>query len=345
MSSLDEVPHKRTREAGAASRAYSAPAVAVDYSSGRGEVTLRGGLVGVGACLGCYDTPCMVAVPPRFSVQSRLRNFPGDMATDVCPSDAIHLHMSSGLAEVEATKCIGCGLCAARCPYGAISMTAEGTAVVQSDDPSGLTVEAPNTPVVHPKVRRKSPIGVWSPKLQGVTDVVGMLPSAQAAQFVRNVLCACGVPSLMSRKGDQNVRMDGVFELESGTLGPIEIGLGTETLEPLRSLIEDVAVLHGRYNARVSQLIPIAVLLTLPSARSEYYRLVTDLKDVTGVRFRTTTLGVLLSLMWQFRILESFDDDILFVDQNQLNLWEPLRSRWPTLIQLELRRGAYTPSR
>ena len=351
MSSVNLLPHSCNRESGRATRTYRAPAMAVDYSGGTAQVTLRGDTVGAAVCLGCYDAPCMVANQPSLPAQSPLENFPADSTTEVCPWDAIQWSASTGLAEIDRANCIGCGLCAARCPYGAITMDSDGTAVVQSDDVdrltrlTRLTVDSPSSGTAHQPVIRKNPIGVGSPKLHDLPHVFATLPSAQVTQFVRNVLHACGVPSRMRRKGDQNVRMDGVFQLESGALGPIEVDLGTETLEPLRSLVEDVAVLHGRYGAPLSQLVPLTVLLTLPSNRSEYYRLVSDVEKITGIRLLTVTLGVLISLMWQFHKIDGFDDNIFFVDQHQKSIWEPLRSRWPALIQHQLHLGAYYPSR
>ena len=345
MSSVDLLPHSRNKESGRATRTYRAPAVAVDYSSGIAEVTLRDGAVGAAACLGCYDTPCMVAAQPSLPSHSPLENFPADPTTDVCHWDAIQWCTRTGVVKIDPANCISCGLCAVRCPYGAIVMDSNGTAVVQSDDVDRLTVGSRSNGITHQPVMRTSPIGIGSPKLHDLPHVLAALPSAQATQFVRNVLHTCGIPSRMRRKGDQNVRMDGVFHLECGTLGPIEIDLGIETLEPLRSLVEDVAVLHGRYGAPLSQLAPLAILLTLPSNRSEYYRLVSDVEKVTGIRLRTVTLGVLLSLMWQFHKIDRLDDNIFFVHEHQTEIWKPLKSRWPTLIRHQLHLGAYGPSR
>jgi hypothetical protein len=45
--------------------------------------------------------------------------------------------------------------------------------------------------------------------------------------------------------------MDGVLGLSDGRLGVLEIELGNAVLDSPRFLLEDVAVLHGRYGIEV----------------------------------------------------------------------------------------------
>ena len=264
---------------------------------------------------------------------------------EVCPTQAIGWSNETRSVQIDDASCIGCGLCAARCPYGAITLDKDGVAVVQLDDVDDISVEAIDRPADHPTVKRRGTLGAASPKLQGLPDVIASLGSDEASQFVRNVLVTCGIVSRVRRKGDQNVRIDGIFHMSSGDVGPIEIDLEGETLDALRALLEDVAVLHSRYSVPRSMIIPLGVLLTLPSARSEYYRVIVDIKKVTGLEFRTVTLGVLVSLMWQFRTVDNFDRGLFFIHEDQTSLLTAMKSKWPTLIEHQLSRGAYSPTR
>lgn len=339
------VPHKRTTQIRAPARAYRTPVVAADFHDDGVRVTLTDGTVGEGACLGCYDTPCMLSTESDFGSGSSFVDFPGTQSTDVCPTEAISWDASEAVARVDAASCIGCGVCAARCPYGAITLDSAGIAAVQADDRDNIRVTTDARPSAHPSIERRGVLGRVSPRLEGLPDVIAALPDSHAAQFVRNSLAVCGLSSRMRRTGDQNVRMDGVFQMSSGNVGPLEIELGADPLESLRRLIEDVAVLHRRFEVPLVVMKPLNVILELPSARSEYYRLVADVKTVTGIECHTVTLGVLISLMWQFETVSDLNGGLFFVDDRQRDLWARMSRRWPTLARLQMRPGTYSSRR
>jgi len=55
----------------------------------------------VQACMHCSDPVCMIG----------------------CPTGAIHRHAATGVIQIEEPICVGCGVCAASCPYQNIRMT------------------------------------------------------------------------------------------------------------------------------------------------------------------------------------------------------------------------------
>ena len=342
MSKL--IPHRHTRRIDGPVRRYRAELLSTDFGQPSVSVTLGDGTTGTAMCLGCHDTPCMSAtdVQPLPAV---LSDFPADPSSHVCPTDAIHWSADAQSAIVDEGSCIGCGLCAARCPYGAITLDSSGTAIVQIDDVDRVTGHSKSALGPHPTPKRVGVLGKDSPKLHNLPEVIAALPSATSARFVCNVLAACGINPRVRRTGDQNVRMDGVYQLQCGDLGPLEIGLGSDTLEPLRALLEDVAVLHNRFGVPRTNLLPLAVLVALPSMRSEYYRLVSDIKTVTRMEARTATLGVLISLMWQFIKIDDLNDGLFFVHEGQKDLWGAIAAKWPNARRHQLSQGGYSPAR
>lgn len=71
------------------------------------------------ACLRCSDQRCIRYIDAEISCGS-FSDFPYERNLNVCPVDAIKWNFEKELPEIENGKCIGCGLCAARCPVGAI---------------------------------------------------------------------------------------------------------------------------------------------------------------------------------------------------------------------------------
>ncbi len=55
----------------------------------------------VQACMQCSDPVCMIG----------------------CPTGAIHRHAETGVIQIQESICVGCGVCAASCPYQNIRMT------------------------------------------------------------------------------------------------------------------------------------------------------------------------------------------------------------------------------
>jgi len=100
--------------------------------------------------------------------------------------------------------------------------------------------------------------------------------------------------------------MDGVLATTDGRVGVLEIELSTAVLDSPRALLEDVAVLHGRYGIPVENIDPVSVILELPNVRSEYYQVMDDIAQVLALRCRTVTVGALLAVLWQFEKIDGF---------------------------------------
>jgi ferredoxin len=298
----DILRHKHERPKIGTARAYESEVSKIDFSklTRAPEVTLSNGAIGDGTCLGCYDTPCMQKVPEEFSLPAALESFPGDPIAQLCPTNALMWGTANSVVTVNPAACIGCGLCVARCPYGAIHLGEEGKAVIRTDKSKLLTDQKPKQTAKHPQPKRLGRLG--SPAALGLAK----LPQTAAFQlidpnvFVRNVLHEVGVRCRSRRRGDTNIRMDAVVAFQTGRVGVVEIEFSQAALESPRALVEDIAILHSRYGLPVADVDPLSIILSLPNGRSEYYQVIDDVANVLDVKCRTLTLGVLILLMWEF---------------------------------------------
>jgi ferredoxin len=310
----DVIPHTRVIERLHNLRAYTSEPVTIDYREGqqRPIVHLRDGKNGAGSCLGCYNSPCINLHPSELAMPVELAAFPGSPSLEVCPTDAISWEKDLRAPVVTVDMCIGCGLCASRCPYGGISLLPSGVATVHNDDPDILTtpeLEAKETYEFTPE--RLGSLGKMNAHpLRNFPDSVAKLTDGASSILVRNLLAQVGISCRIRRKGDTNMRIDAVGILDNGRVAVIEIELSNAVLESPRALLEDVAVLHGRYNIDISRIDPISVILTLPNERSEYYQVISDIKEILNLRCRTITLGALLIMVWHFCKLNSLPHDL-----------------------------------
>lgn len=303
--------------------AYRNDPVSITFSpNSQPQLCFADGTQHPASCLGCQDAPCMELAEADASVGDRnLPHFPQDPSGEVCPVDAMTWNRVVYGPIIDADKCVGCGLCAVSCPYGAIALSQEdGVAVVRGHD-SDITMPVPAAG------RSRTPHCLSLPRLGALGDsgtpfarqlpaITAQLGDIQRSRMVRNMLIACGVNARTRRKGDTNIRMDGVLHFISGAIGVFELETGSTALESPRALLEDIAVLHGRFGVHKEEIVPVSIIAELPNVRAEYYQIIDDISCVLNIRCRTLTLGSLCLLMWRFGTLPDLKaNDHLFTTQ------------------------------
>lgn len=339
----DVVPHKQALRRQGRLRRFQADPKMITFTPNEGaEVTFADGNAGRATCLGCHDAPCMELEAPS-NLDGELM-FPSDPSRDVCPTDAINWNATGEMPTIEAESCIGCGLCAVNCPYGAISLSPDGIAVVETDDPDGITAPVEEAAAPHVRTVREGALGSatdWFAR--ELPAVVEDLNDTQTTRLSRNMLTLCGVVANMRRKGDTNIRMDGLLRFDSGQIGVVELETGKDVLESPRALLEDIAVLHNRFGMDMADIVPVSMIGRLPNVRTEYYQVIDDIKKVLNIKCRTLTLGALGMLMWHFGTLAELQGELFITTAGETDLYPSLAQLIPDLPTTEPHPGAYRP--
>jgi Fe-S-cluster-containing hydrogenase component 2 len=278
----------------------------------RSPLTL--GVVGA-ACLRCPDEPCV-----RFDEDES----GGGLAAEVCPTRSIHRPRSESGPTVDAT-CIGCGLCAMRCPIGAISI--EGVACV----------EPPNLKRDHPASNDKGFFGAradqsaetnWSDaEFEAVAErLAGAGASLLQGSFyplVASLFTAAGHPAWRPPAGDTSNRIDVILIDDEDSL-PVEVKSRTESpvinVKAVQQALENRVVLDER------QLLParrdsstLAVGFDYPPIRSDVTELVNDVARAYDIRVGLISLSVLYRLTLRVQLLDvEMPRDALSTLQGQL---------------------------
>jgi ferredoxin len=236
--------------------------------------------------------------------------FPHDATPEICATGAIRVG-PHGAPTIDNASCIICGLCAVRCPVGAIGLNSKGAFVNDAGSRAFQDLDQPlarhqELSIVQSLAKAKR---IGSLVAGGETSLLGnfyqttceTVGDVNGPRLVRNAMLAIQNRWWSRRTGDNAFRMDAIFK-HGGKMGTAEVELSeSAALESPRAVLDNLAVLSSRYNFSEKSVIPLIVTLSLPNKRSEYYRVIDDSKRVLGIRILSVTIGVLLLAAWERR--------------------------------------------
>ena len=260
-------------------------------------------------CLRCTDPRCMKFIDAEISCR-HFPDFSYERDLNVCPVGAIKWNFDKELPEINNHSCIGCGLCAARCPIGAIYKSENQMKIAEpSSDYSDIPINHVNLEAHKLFIRELDKIH-WNHQFQKETDGIMERIYQEISQFdgrsmvpnilVRNLIIALNHECAISRSGDVYTRMDAVYSsnLTPECKGVVEIEFGRDTLEASRGILDDIAVMHSRNNLDKNDNAALVVCLSFPNKRQGYFQVIKDINRVLGLKIQTISLGALLLLVW-----------------------------------------------
>ena len=320
------MPRIFSRDAGAAAPRRTMAAglvpVALDVAQGKpGVLRFSDGSSSPTTCLRCPDAPCMSFRDDEV-VSASLPAFPADRNPSVCPSGAI-ARENGGSPSIDSAACMLCGVCASRCPAGAIRMIPHAViddtarpAFPETDD--GASADAALV-----AVSSAPRSGEFLSESDAIADELRARMLAAWSRvgdrfpnhLARNLLIAAGCGAAMRRKGDVFARMDIVLGHPWPDFGCAEAEFGDEAvLDAPRDLLDDIAVSIGRHGRNPLSLEAIVITDVLPNWRSEYWRIIQDVRNVLGVKIGTVTVLALCLLVWRGRKMSELPPGIFHVD-------------------------------
>ena len=327
----DNTPPKKLKEG-------LVPISIVVAPSETGVISFADGTKSNSSCLRCTTAPCMSYAEVEVTSAS-LPEFPADRNPAVCPAGAI-FRVNGAAPIISKDACILCGVCASRCPVGAISMMPHAVVI---DEQSNAFLETSNpvefmaTFAAFQATKRTGEFLEESDDL--VDEMQGKLLSARTRvgdrfsdHLARNLLLAAGAGAAMRRKGDNAVRMDIALGHPWPIYGCAEAEFGdVAILDAPRDLMDDVAVSVSRLGMDKDSLIALVVTDVLPNKRSEYWRIIQDVREILGVRIGTVTVLALCLVVWRGRKLSELPPNLFHVDieteSYRVAVLEPLLGR------------------
>lgn len=272
-------------------------------------------------CINCKNKLCMKYL--KSEIQNDYAKIPTNIDDNVCPVDAIT--NKGNRIIIDNDRCIKCGLCASRCLTGAIYY--ENNKFVVSDISTG-----DNESVYKSATHKGQIISESDELLNNIYENI-LRKSVNPNIITRNLLNECGIQTVLSRKGDVNLRMDAII-FNNEKRGICEIEFNNDVLSCPRCILDDLAVLCSRYDYDLDETLALVVALGLPNNRTDYWRVVKDINDVLNIQIQTISIGMLLIAMWNFKKINLIEKELYKnCDDNSLkNNMEVLLNRKVNII-------------
>jgi len=284
---------------------------------GKNTINFTDGSLTEGVCISCELKPCLYYSKEEIDIQV-MDGMPYNNDRRICPSNAI-TEKDEGKINIDSNLCINCGVCFSKCSSAGIFYNSEIEAfdVNYTFDDSFKIVHSFKDPLVEHTIKEFSD-NVLTFEIDKISKGFAnnfaskfKLLNAGNADLelilVRNLLLEVGVNNKVSAKGNNDLRLD-FIGLHSGKFLPGESELlGSDILGLPRRILEGVTWMHSRKKVAVENQIPCVVILNFPRKRSDFYEVISDIENVTGVKIKTLSI-YFLSIINLFRIKLSVND-------------------------------------
>jgi Fe-S-cluster-containing hydrogenase component 2 len=263
-------------------------------------------------CLRCLDEPCI-----RFSSAES----GGGNPIPVCPVDAIHHARSENGAHVTA-DCVGCGLCAVRCPVGAIGIDIGAGVVVTVAPPDGsVTLPAADDADFYERRDEQRvvvdwPNETWQMVSQRLTAAATDLRQSAFYPLVAHLFTAAGHPAWRPAQGDTSNRIDLVL-IDAVDSLPVEVKSRTEVsvvnVKSVQQALENRVVLDQRaFFAANPESSTLVVGYEYPPVRSDVAELIVDIAAAYGISVGLISLRDLYELAVRMQLADEVVPRTLF---------------------------------
>ena len=304
--------------------------LAVTHRWSRPASVAYAGVVADARCMACSPAPCTRYGDNEVALPESRRGMPNSAPTTLCPTDAISIERRTGRAEIVASACIACGICASRCPVGAIAFDGGTFQVANGAWMPGVDVRegseetaGAETRAWQARVVTTGFEGDWATLHDIVFRFHERVRSARTKDefypLVRNLLRQLGFSVALGRSGDVNWRFDAlVYEPFVAT---IELKSPGETerisVSATRQAVENAAIAISRFKLSANPANAV-IGYEYPAERSDVRQALLDTKDALGISVIVLNTAVLCALLLLHRVLR-FDA----IDLHQLFYAEP----------------------
>lgn len=288
------------------------------------------------SCVNCQPRRCYEYSTSELQYSSSIfQEIPDSQEKQVCPTSAISI--SAELAPtLDYSKCIDCGICIARCNFGAIYYENNTLTISTHLSAQNLALKDAEEPTQYftlLNVPRQYSISDDEILLQcrNFFNKVKTLRKNEFYPLVRNLFRSLGFKAKIGRSGDTQWRYDALV-LEPFVM-PIEIKSPTEVQaispDAIRQAIENSITIEGNHHL-TRKAISAVVALLYSNERSASKDMLTSANDLHDIRILLVSVVVLHYL--NMKNLDNYflPQDIQFLFQSTIGAFddEAIKEFW-----------------
>lgn len=296
------------------------------------------------SCISCINLPCKKYNENELHLEE-FKTMPSNGNLNVCPSEAIEI--SNNKPIINSSKCISCGICIQRCLYKAISISKDNLTEIchiesekiqfkQINDSEEYYLQNDKIESIIKEDRSVYNLNNYISNID--KNIISFIKRNNNYEntIIRNILLNIGLKTNTRAIGNNSIRID-LWGKQNGyyLICEIDIG-GLDLLDLTRAILDDIAILHSRLNIPKDKIIPIIIIDKFPNKRSDYYEVIKDIEDITGIKIMTITLHFLLVMQWlnlKFNLEENKDKFI--VKKNNESITKDCLSIIPYLDKID----------
>jgi len=143
--------------------------------------------------------------------------------------------------------------------------------------------------------------------LRDSISIVKLTPNGES-ELIRLLFSGLNGCVYIPRKGDNSERFDAIIDFpDYKAVVEIEIP-SSAILDAPRNLLDDYAVLKARKGEITSNIIPLVICWDLPNKRTDYWNVISDIKEILGIEIKTVSIMALAVHYWIKTPLNLLDD-------------------------------------
>ncbi len=178
-------------------------------------------------------------------------------------------------------------------------------------------------------------------RLRDSISIVKLTPNGEN-ELIKLFFSGLKASVYFPRKGDNSERFDALIKF-SDYMSVVEIEIPSSAiLDAPRNLLDDYAVLKMRKEEFSNTIVPLVICWDLPNKRTDYWNVISDIKEILGIEIKTISILALAVHYWTNTPINLINDDY-FLDYSNSTMMKASELLMKNQISVDDFPGYFSP--